>query len=87
MLTHKELQEKYMTITYEGELCSFDATYLKVEEIDLLTDVTELFEKGYYLTNNEATIEQLIAILESEHVPYELLHKREFWLKLKTQNI
>ncbi|MNV06050.1 hypothetical protein D3C71_964120 [compost metagenome] len=74
-----KLQSKYLNFDANGEESSFNDRYLNEDEMEFHSDLTELFERGLYYTNNKQVVEALKVLLVREQVKYQLIESQSIW--------
>jgi hypothetical protein len=76
------LQSKYLCYDENGEEVSFIIDYLAPGEHDLHSDLTELFERGFYFTSNDHIAKRMIAFLNRENITHLITQSGAWRVKI-----
>lgn len=79
---NEKLKQKFLTYDENGENASFNDDYLEEGEIDVHSELTQLFEKCYYFTNNKNQLNKIIQVLRRNCVFYKLEKSVDWKYKL-----
>jgi hypothetical protein len=77
------LRQKYLFFDDDGEVSGFDNKIIDKIGYDLHSDLVELFDGGYYYTNNEKVVKELENLLKKEGIYYDLRLNESVFFKFE----